>query len=47
MGLAVIHAYMEEAIFNTFNTESRPVTRPVFRSPYPANIDTGHLYLAN
>ncbi len=43
VGLADIHAQVEEVIRNTFGTEARPAIRPVFRSPCPANIDTKYL----
>ncbi len=34
-------------IHNTFDKEARPAIRPVFRSLYPAHIDTDYLYPAN
>nr|CAD1829303.1 unnamed protein product [Ananas comosus var. bracteatus] len=36
-----------KAIRNTFGVRARPVMRPVFQSPYPANIDIKHPYPAN
>ncbi len=47
MGLANIHAQVEEVIQNTFGTEDKLAVRPVFRSPYPAHIGTNYLYSAN
>ncbi len=47
MGLTNIHAHMEKVIRNTFGTEARPTIQPVFRSPYPAYIDTDYLYTSN
>ncbi len=47
MGLADIHAHVEEIIRNTFGTEARPTIQPVFRSPYLAHIEANHLYPAN
>lgn len=34
-----LHAQIEEAIRNTFVVGVRPTMQPVFRSPYPANIN--------
>nr|CAD1830231.1 unnamed protein product [Ananas comosus var. bracteatus] len=42
-----IYAQIEEAIQNIFGEGARPAMRPVFRSPYPANIDAEHPYPAN
>ncbi len=47
VGLADIQAHVDEIICKSFNTEVRPAIRLVFRSLYPAHIDTDHLYLAN
>ncbi len=47
VGIANIHAHVEEIIRNLFVIETRPAIRPVFRSSYSAYIDTDHLYLAN
>ncbi len=47
VGIAVIHAHVEEIMHDTFGTEARPAIRPVFMSPYLVRIDTDYLYRTN